>query len=480
MSIIVVCTVGYALVLAMFRGKPHGGPGFSLALSIGLGFGFLVECSLLLLAFDRKIDFRFMYGAFVVGIAGIAYAKRNISLSALRASFRETLLKSSLRGRSPLTKAIMIVAVAAICVVTLLVCFNLLALPMYQFDSRAIWGMKAKILFHEHTIFSEIVSDETGLYPIPRHPLFMPIASAWVHESMGAFDDRHVRVLFLTFFVGLMLGMYRLHRMQTGPAGALAFLAALLFVPYLYSMRAAGASSGYVDFTLAFYFMMAATAMLLAMRHESLSFAVAAALFAGCAGLVKNEGLVFSMNLFLATAVCFCFGGRAARKGAEGRNASDWMSRNRSGLLSLATYLIVVALALLPWLLIYSRIPFFPEKDYFTYLNYGDIVSGMKRLPTIARVFGAECLSLKNWSIVWLLVGVSLFGIRRTWTRESLFLFSVIALQLMSYAGIFMITPFGYEIQMKDSVSRLLLHVLPLGVALLAFQVRREEEDIGG
>lgn len=474
-SIVIVAIIGYALVLFIFRAKPVRSAGVNFALSLGLGFGFLAECCLICLALAGRIDFRLVYVAFILAIIGIVYEKKRAGFSRfLRLSpLREVLSGRGKSGR-PLSEQLLVGAgISIIAVIVIIVSFNLLARPMHQFDARAIWGMKAKILFHERTIFSEAVVNASSNHPHPRYPLLLPIAESWVFESMGQADDRVVRLLFLWFFIGLILCTYELQQRFAGKMAAIWCVCALLVTPFLYgSLTEGGASSGYADVTASFYITTSALAMILWIKEGRTAFALVGAILAACVALTKNEGLVFAASLFLTTAA-FSLAGKGKR---ELRNSGKsklaaWLSGNSATLYCLALYILIVATMLLPWFYVRSGLPKFLDENYAQYLSYRDIASGLHRLPQILKTFAAELLNFKHWGVIWILIVVSLGGIGRTWRREAYFILTLIVLQLASYLAVFIITPNELAGQLSSALSRLFLHILPLGITLVSFQV---------
>ena len=144
-SIALVLLIGYALVLLIFRTRPNRNAGLSFALSLGLGFGFLAEYCLLSLMLTRHMDFTFAYVASVLAAGWILYEKKRArSLNLLRLVPFGGVLRGKGHQKSPASQKVMAGAAAIIvAIIVFIVAFNLLARPMYHYDSRAIWGLKA-------------------------------------------------------------------------------------------------------------------------------------------------------------------------------------------------------------------------------------------------------------------------------------------------------------------------------------------------
>lgn len=468
LSIAAILLVGYAAVLLIFRSRPIRSTALSFVFALGIGFGLLAECGMISLALTGRVDFRVVCAVVAVAAAVVLFVKRGASLKRLFSvsRLREITRKGCASEGPAALRVAAGIGKSFVAIVTLIVAFNLLARPMYQFDSRAIWGLKAKILFHERTIFSPSVEDMSRNHPHPRYPLLVPVALAWVFESMGDADDRAVRILFLAFFLGLIAAAYRLpqrHPPVHPPArldkiAGIVSVAVLAVSPYVYGSMTRGASSGYADITLTFYIAASVLAMSMWIRERKAAFAVAGALLAAFAALTKNEGLIFALNLFVVTAA-FSLAGR--KKGEPPRTRA---------LYSLAACAMVAGAALLPWLCVRAGLPTFLDEDYTGRLNWGNVSAGLVRVPTIARFFGAELLNVRHWGLIWALAAASTVAAWRKKDTESRFISVVMALQVTAYLAVFMVTPSDYVGQMKVSVPRLLLHVLPLGAALIAIQ----------
>jgi hypothetical protein len=452
-AILTIIIIGCGLLLAILRDRPMRGLGPGLALSIGLGFGFLAECSLVFLAIGRKMSFAPVRVAVAAGVLVIMYGwmRRRPDMSGV----------ARCRRRKTLVLAASVVVVIVLALVTI----NLMIRPMYQFDSRAIWGMKAKILFHEQTIFSDAVMQLSRNHPHPRYPLLVPISMAWVFESMGEADDRLVRIVFLAFFAGLVAGTHSLMRLGGRISAALS-LAAMVTAPFLYSATKAGASSGYADVPLTFYITTSALAMLMWLKRGERGFGFLAAALATCGILTKNEGIVYVGNLFVCTAVVVVFGNR--REGAEAEvspiNASSRM-------MHLALFAGAAVLFLVPWLVVRTKLPTFLDEHYARHVGFGLIFSGLDRLPLILKTFGAELVNLRNWGLVWILAALSMLRWNKSCVTGIGFLCALVLLQLACYAAIFVITPNDPAAHMRDSLPRLLLHVLPLTAAVFSFNL---------
>lgn len=471
-SLIIILLIGYAAFLLMFRAMPIRNRTLGFVFALGLGFGLIAELGMVSLLLAGSLDFRLVYVVAVLGSVAILYKKKSGGFSSLfaLASLRGIPRDNGYSERPTTQRIIKSLGRIAVAVVALVVAVNLLARPMYQIDARVIWGLKAKILFQEHTIFSESVEDISRNHPHPRYPLLIPVASAWIFNNIGEVDDRAVRMLFLIFFAGLVAVTYQLAREQSGNAAGRLSISAMVFAPFVYGSMSGGASSGHADIALSFYIAASTMAMMMWMKEKDVTFAVGAALFAAFAALTKNEGIIFALNLLFATAAFSLSKGKEDPGYSERALSAEWFKARKPRFLGFATYALVFAIALAPWLFVRAGLPRFLDEDYTRHLNVRDISAGLARLPIIAQYFGAEALNVRNWGLVWILAIPSACMAWRNGNRESRFISVVISLQAASYVAVFVITPDDLAWQMSVSLSRLFLHVLPLAAVLVSIQ----------
>lgn len=464
--------MGYALALFMLGRKSSSFPR-KVVFGLGLGFTLLTEIYLLFFDFSSKVHYKIIYVIFFLCLFFIVYRQRKSILAFAPshpfARFRKAMpsvisIKSNFIPCGAALLAVMILAVLS---------FNLLARPTYQFDSRAIWMYKAKIIFEEHTIFSDAVLDQSRNHPHPQYPLLLPIAAAWTFANMKEPDDRVVRVLFLLFFIGLVIAMYHLQRLKSTVMVSVSASLALLVMPFIYSGVRAGPSSGYADLLLSFYITSGVLAMALWLREKDAVYLFIGSVLAAAAAMVKNEGLIFAANLVLCT-VIFSYSKKLSPGGLPESDSSAYLERNVRNLILFSFNILLIGILLLPWLYVRSKLPQFLDENYLGKMSLPALILGLGRIPVIAKGFLAEFGNVRNWLIIWPLIGVAIIGWIRTRRQLPSFVLAVMVVQLLAYGAIFMITPNDLAGQMRDTLARLFFHVLPLGVTLIAYQLSRD------
>ena len=89
-----------------------------------------------------------------------------------------------------------------------LVLLDALSQPLLSFDARAIWGMKARVIFSYGQIYGEDFFDPYRLHAKQRYPLGIPLAQSFVYHMVGEVDDRLGKIIFPGFFLALCLSFY--------------------------------------------------------------------------------------------------------------------------------------------------------------------------------------------------------------------------------------------------------------------------------
>ena len=169
--------------------------------------------------------------------------------------------------------------------------------PFAGWDERAIYGLKARILYHEGSVRGEAFTDTGYLHFQARYPLLVPLLEAALFTLRGSIDDRFLKLLFLLFSLGLALVVAgearRLHGQRAGSLWALLFLA----TPMLIGPAEGNGTSAYADLPFA-AFVTAATVLLgRSLERPDTPRTLLAGLLLGAALATKQEGVIWAVAL---------------------------------------------------------------------------------------------------------------------------------------------------------------------------------------
>ena len=412
-------------------------------------------------------------GMFYLAYWGIHLNTRNVVGLALALGFLLTLLSYAL-GRGPATsylktevrqssKALRPFDVwlgLIICLPGIMLLLNTVSKPLQAFDARAIWGMKAQILFHQEGIYGEDFFDRERLHAHQRYPLLIPLAECFVYHLIGRADDRYARVLFPGFFISMNLTAYATLRRFFGRRYALTGTALLMGLPAFSIFENGGASSGYADVPLAYFCVAFVSSLFLWLCEEEPARFTLATLFGLFLIFTKQEGLALWV-LVLASVIAV--GLRSGPKPVV-------------RLKFLCLLCLITVVSLYSWFHYRSQLPSIDE-EYFSRFDVQALFMGATRLPFIVRSFLKEILLKPHlWSFLGVLVVVTLcFSPLRTLRLKHSLLFWVPSAYCALICLVFVLSPWKVEELVPISLTRLLIHVAPLLILWLTFQIEAIE-----
>ncbi|MDY6950992.1 MAG: hypothetical protein SWE60_05735, partial [Thermodesulfobacteriota bacterium] len=93
--------------------------------------------------------------------------------------------------------------------------------PETSFDGRVRWGLCAKSLYAERSLYTEYFNNPQDSYNLPFNPLLVPLQMTSMYLAMGGMHARLVKVVFVVYFVMLMAAFYDVARRYVSVSGAL-------------------------------------------------------------------------------------------------------------------------------------------------------------------------------------------------------------------------------------------------------------------
>jgi hypothetical protein len=306
--------------------------------------------------------------------------------------------------------------------------------PLHFWDSRAIWGLKAKMLYQDGTVYSPNFMDEDRMQPHFRYPLLYPIAQAFIYYVLGGIDDWAVMVLIGLFFPLIVSFLVDLIRAVTGKrenalmGGAILSLLPVYYMP-VYDMMD-GAHSGYADTPLALFYLVSFGMLFLWKKNNDNRLFLLGAVLSSLLPLVKNEGTVlWLLNLILA--------GWPVRFNFDMR---EWLKAVKN----IAVFIVIAAVLIAPWLIIRSHIPDIADEQYPQRLTMPAIVGNLYKAPIIVgyylKAFGGV-RPFMMWGELWIIAAcATVYGLISR-KRIELTIPGLIFLFYLFMAGIWLIGP---------------------------------------
>jgi len=165
--------------------------------------------------------------------------------------------------------------------------------PLEAWDARSYWFFRAKGLFYLNTISPDFLKN----YSYDSYPLFLPLITVFFSKMTGAWSEVYSKsYLFFNMLGYIVIISALLKNLKVR------FLIRMLFLSNFVFAFQYRAVNGYADIHMALFFIMGYFLALLYMkniRSEKNHFLLLlSTLFLSSSGLIKNEGMVFSLFFF--------------------------------------------------------------------------------------------------------------------------------------------------------------------------------------
>ena len=321
-------------------------------------------------------------------------------------------------------------------------------------DGLLNWEIKAHYAFANGGVIpATYFSDSGRAFSHPEYPLAIPFTELWLYLWLGEADQFWAKTVFPIFYVVGTFLLVAFGRRFTGKEWIGLLMAAFLFFVPQITVEVGSAIAGYADFPLSIFYLATIGCLFCAIEPKNDTFF---RLYAACLALlpwVKRDGLI----LWVVAAACGVFIISRTRRSARH------------------------FLALLPGLLIICGWRFYlaamhaPQSADFLPMNLETFSSHLDRIPPLFSALWAEFHNLPTWSLFWLVVAVGVAYLLGQMRKPGIpvlltALFVPIVLYLLIY--VFSSWP-NYLEHVGLSISRLLLHVAPVGFLIILLGVSR-------
>ncbi len=339
--------------------------------------------------------------------------------------------------------------------------------PQRLWDERAIYGIKAAVIFEDRSVNSPALLDPDFVQYHPQYPLLISLAEHHIYALLGAVDDRVSKILFPLMLLGGTLVFVGVLTPRIGDVAAWVGAVLLMTVPVL-NFWEYGALCGQADAPVAVYHGVAVLSLwawisaLQASREnthtaESAYSLLIGGLYTGLTVFVKDEGIAYLMVDATLLAIC----------------SLVLLRKNGRQLVISALSLIAVLLCSIgPWLLHKRQLPTTGEMSYFSRLTPETLAAGVSSLPFIGRhllhrLFGEALIWGWQW---WGVVLTALMFPLRTLRWSQLFLLGDLigGISGMVVAG--MVAPTTVYEHIPWSSHRFLMQLVPVAVLFIMTQ----------
>lgn len=329
--------------------------------------------------------------------------------------------------------------------------------PQKLWDERAIFALKAKVLFEEHSICSPVLLDPNFVQYHPRYPLLLPLAEENIYALLGHVDDRLSKLIFPLLYCGLVLSTAGVlsRTMSEGRAwlGAALMATVPVMMPYEY-----GFLCGQADAPVACFHGLSILYLwdgLQRLRHGcacSSPFFVAG-ICGGLTAFTKEEGIAF---LLIQIAILGLFTVTALRD----------TSNLRRLFFASTIYVLAAVMIILPWMIHRRSLPTTTEMNYFERMTASLFLSRLETLNwSVPHVFHRMFWEWREWGLQWwLMLAAFVCCLRRSLQRPQLLCLLDVIGAVISLLVAGMLAPAQLEEHIGGSSHRFLMQISPVAV----------------
>ena len=322
-----------------------------------------------------------------------------------------------------------------------------LNVPLSSFDAIATVAFKAKVFFYEPA------PPSLGLLPHRTYPLFVPFIESWISFNLGYWDDILIKIIFPLALLSFTVIFYNFLAVFTRRMWALMGCAVLLSSNlFIYH-----ATISYSDFFLMYFNCVAIMLLALWNQNKNSGLLLLAAIFAGLVTFVKLEGTAFLL-IYAALFLLINLPSTAFSLSGKRLNSIKFFVPSVGSAAAFHLYKVMNNIL----------------KEGGGTMDKTDFDLSLAKITFIPQIlfkFAKNLLMSGNWSIVWVILALSLCWAKgRRLAEES----KIILLGLLMFFGLY----FGIALMTTNYVwiagesevttlSRLFLHFYPLAVLLI-------------
>jgi hypothetical protein len=427
---------GYGVLALLVRQKARLSLTEQIAFSWLLGIG---AVSLLLWIFGL-----FVHGVLLPGLVSI------ICLLLGFVGWRQTLPLSFGRRRPKPFEIFLGIIIA----IEISIVFYLSFVHTLGWDGLLNWEIKARYAFANGGVIpASYFSDSGRAFSHPEYPLAIPFTELWLYSWLGEADQFCAKTIFPIFYVAGIFLLVALGRRLAGRTWIGLLVAALLFFVPQITVEVGSAIAGYTDFPLSVFYLATVGYLFCAATPKNDGFFL---LYAACLALlpwVKRDGVI----LWTVAAACGLFVILATRKSY------------RSLLAFFPGFLIICG-----WRL-YLNTMHAPQGIDFLPVNLQTFGSHLYRILPLFSELLAEFHDLRIWSLFWFVLALGVaYLLRRIREPGVLVLLTALIVPIGLYLSIYVFSSWpNYLDHVGLSISRLLMHVTPVGFLVIILAVSR-------
>lgn len=430
--VVLVLMLGYATLSLIYAGERRG-LGETLGLSLALGAGnmglLLFYSSLAGFAPSRKV--LVCIGALVTALLLLRWRKKRL--------LRIQMALPQFTSKTPAH----LLPVAFVAYLSFAVAFHAMALPLYEWDAFAIFGLKAKMLLLQSLRANAgFFHDAQFQFSHPDYPLLLPFLMSGCWAAIGHVDDALGKIMMPLMYAGFAIIAFLALRWKLTRNRALLLTAILLAIPTC--VRWAGSGQG--DMPLTVFYAGSVYFLTRWVTEDKRSDLILAALFTVYAAFTKGEGIPLAgINIV----VLFC---------------SIVFRTTRRRLFEGAGFVGGIVILLLPWFWFSHGFPATHET------SISKAITNLSNLWIVVPEFIRQPVEFQRWGAVWLLLILSaILGWKGFRSPAVVLLWLLLVAHVALYVVVYLVTDYGVKGLMDYTLDRTLLHTTPAAVYLIGY-----------
>jgi len=342
--------------------------------------------------------------------------------------------------------------------------------PQRFWDERAIFAIKAAVLWEDASISSPALLNPEFVQYHPRYPLLLPLVEQHTYALLGRVDDRWSKLWFPLLYAGLVLTWTGVCSRHFGRAWGWMCGLLLATVPVLMPDEY-GFLSAQADAPMACFHGIAVLylwdAMSLASSSARSSRLLLAGFAASCAAFTKDEGIAFLMIDVLSWCMAMVLGRQPIAPSTT--ETSIWRQLDAFALM---LFVAIIGLMLAPWFIHRRLLPQTTEMHYFDRMSWAMLYERLDTLRwSVPHLVRRMFFEWRLWGLQWWagLAGITLRPRRSVETPQLFLIFNLLgALAALLVAG--MLAPAELEEHLGGSTHRYLMQLVPVVMLLMAAQ----------
>jgi len=341
-----------------------------------------------------------------------------------------------------------------IVVIEIAVVFYLSFVHTFGWDGLLNWEIKAHYAFANGGVLpATYFSDSGRAFSHPEYPLAIPFTELWLYFWLGEADQFCAKAIFPMFYVIGTFLVIALGRRLTGKTWTGLLMAAFLFFVPQITVEVGSAITGYADFPLGIFYLATIGCLFCATEPKNDTFF---RLYASCLALlpwVKRDGLI----LWVVAAACGVFVILRTKR------ASRYFWALVPGLLIICG-----------WRFYLSAMHATQSADFLP-VNWDTFSNHLYRVLPLLSALLAEFHNLSAWGLFWFVVAIGVaYLLGQIRTPGSLVLLTALFVPIVLYLLTYVFSSWpNYLEHVGLSISRLLLHVAPVGFLIIILAVTR-------